>query len=106
MERPRVFLERVWGVVGAAKRVMGAAKREKQKKVNVVLSEEFDQDLFDFEMEEDPELYESAGIPLPAMSTPDNSVNILKTVESAFSSVLALQGSNVTVKVCEMGTGQ
>jgi hypothetical protein len=58
---------------------MGAAKREKEKKVNVVLSEEFDQDLFDFEMEEDPELYESAGIPLPAMSTPDNSVNIQKS---------------------------
>ncbi len=72
--------------------------------MHVVLSEEFYQDLFDFEMEEDPEMYESAGIPLPAMSTPDNLVNILKTVESAFSSVLALKGSNVTVKVCVMGS--
>ncbi len=62
----------------------------------------FFQDLFDFEMEEDPEMYESAGIPLPAMSTPDNSVNILRTIESAFSSVPAMQGSNVKVKVCVM----
>jgi hypothetical protein len=29
---------------------MGAAKGEKEKKVHVVLSEEFDRDLFDFEM--------------------------------------------------------
>jgi hypothetical protein len=81
---------------------MGADKREKEKKVPVVLSEEFYQDLFDFEMEEDQEMYESAGIPLPAMSTPDNSVNIQKAIEYAFSSLPALQRSNVKVKVCVM----
>jgi hypothetical protein len=53
-------------------------------------------------MKEDPELYVSAGIPLPAMSTPHNSVNILMTIGSAISSLPALQGSNVKVKVCVM----
>jgi hypothetical protein len=81
---------------------MGAAKGEKEKKVHEVLWDEFDQDLFDFEMKEDPEMYESTGIPLPAMSTPDDSVNIQKTIESAFSSLPAMQGSNVKVKVCVM----
>jgi hypothetical protein len=36
------------GVLGAAKGVMGADKRKKEKKVHMVLSEEFYQDPFDF----------------------------------------------------------
>ena len=51
-------------------------------------------------MEEGPEMYAAAGIPLPVTSTPHNSVNIHNTIESAISSISALQGANVTVKVC------
>lgn len=79
--------------------VQEAAQGEKENKVEMVASEDFDP-LFAFEMEEDPEMYAAAGIPLPVSSTPDNSVNIQKTIESAISSVSALQGANVTVKVC------
>ncbi len=77
-----------------------AALGEKENKVEMVVSEDFDP-LLCFEMEEDPEMNAAAGIPLPVSSTPDNSVNIQKTIESAIFSVSALQGANnVTVKVC------
>ena len=85
--------------------VQEAAQGEKENKVEMVASEDFDP-LFAFEMEEDPEMYAAAGIPLPVSSTPDNSVNIQKTIESAISSVSALQGANVTVKVCVIANNQ
>ncbi len=61
-------------------------------------------DLCDFVMDEDPELYETAGIPLPGSSTGHHSVNIQKIIQSAISFVPGLEGSNVTVKVFVMGT--
>ncbi len=61
-------------------------------------------DLCDVVMDEDPELYETAGIPLPSSSTGHYSVNTQKIIQSAISSVPGLEGSNVTVKVCVIGT--
>ncbi len=67
-----------------------------------VLLEEFE-DLSNFFMEEDPDMYAAAGISFPAMSTrSNNKVNIQQTIESAISSVPAFQGANVTVKVLVM----
>ncbi len=77
-----------------------AAQGEKEDTVEMFVVEDLDP-LLCFEMEEDPEMYAAAGIPLPVSLTPDNSVIIQKTIESAISSVSALQGANnVTVKVC------
>ncbi len=63
-----------------------------------------DQDFCVFVMEEYPEMYKAAGISLLGTSTAHNSVNIKKTIESAISSVPDFEESNVTVKLCVMGT--
>ena len=62
-------------------------------------------DLSNFVMEEDPEMYEAAGIPSQVvLQTTDNSVLIQQSIESAISSVPSLQGANVVVKVCVIGS--
>jgi hypothetical protein len=72
---------------------------EDQKDKNGLLPEEFE-DLLSFVIEEDPDMYAAAGISFPATSSPtNNKVNIQQTIKSAISSVPALQGANVTVKV-------
>jgi hypothetical protein len=45
-------------------------------KPEVAVGEEGELDLCDFVMDEDPEMYEAAEIPLPGPSTVPNSVNI------------------------------
>ena len=101
-----------------AEAVAGGDKGEKEKKVDQDkkveavdqaekvedASNDFDPDLFQFNMEEDPEMYEAAGIPVSQTSTANNSVNIQKTILSAISAVPALKGSNVTVKVVVIGS--
>jgi hypothetical protein len=59
-------------------------------------SEELKQELehFDFQMEDDFEMEQAAGIPPPPVSN-SNSVNVQKTIETAISSLGALQGSSV-----------
>ena len=54
----------------------------------------------DLQMEEDPELYQAAGIPLSGYSAVNNSPGIEQTIQSVISSVPNLQGANVTIKVC------
>jgi len=53
-----------------------------------------------FEMEEDPEMYQAAGLPLPCSSSGDSSFSVEKTVHQAISSLPELDGKNITVKVC------
>jgi len=53
-----------------------------------------------FEMEEDPEMYQAAGLPLPCSSSGDSSFSVEKTVQQAISSLPELDGKNITVKVC------
>ncbi len=92
--------------------VVGGDKGEKEKKVEAVeeaekvqeASNDFNPDLFNFNMEEDPEMYEAAGIPVSQTSTANNSVKIQKTIHSAISAVPGLKDSNVTVKVVVMGS--
>ena len=67
-------------------------------------SNDFDQDFYTFEMEEDPEMYEAVGIPVSQSTTPNNTVNIQKTIQSAISAVPALKESNVMVKVVIVNT--
>ncbi len=75
---------------------------EEQNDNKGLLPEEFE-DLTSFVMEEDPDLYAAAGISFPATSSlTNNKVNIQQTIQSAISSVPALQGANVTVKVLVM----
>jgi site-specific recombinase XerC len=75
---------------------------EEQNDNKGLLPEELE-DLSSFVMEEDPDLYAAAGISFPATSSPtNNKVNIQQTIQSAISSVPALQGANVTVKVLVM----
>ena len=55
-------------------------------------------------MEEDPEMYEAAGISSHlVLQTTDDSVLIQQPIESAIISVHSLQGANVVVKVCVIG---
>jgi hypothetical protein len=75
---------------------------EEQNDNKGLLPEELE-DLSSFVMEEDPDLYAAAGISFLATSSPtNNKVNIQQTIQSAISSVPALQGANVTVKVLVM----
>ncbi len=50
-------------------------------------------------LEEDPEMYEAAGIPYQPPST---STKIQQAIQSAITSVPSLQAANVTVKVLVM----
>ncbi len=53
-----------------------------------VLPDEFHEDLSNFVLEEDPDMYVAAGILFQATSTrPNNQVNIQQTIESAIFSV-------------------
>jgi len=77
-----------------------APQAEKENKVEVVVDSDplvFDPD---FDMEEDPEMYEAAGIPLATSSALHNTVNIQESIQSAIAGLPNLQGGNVTVKVC------
>ena len=77
-----------------------APQAEKENKVEVVVDSDplvFDPD---FDMEEDPEMYEAAGIPLATSSALQNTVNIQESIQSAIAGLPNLQGGNVTVKVC------
>ena len=65
---------------------------------------DFNHDLYSFEMEEDPEMYQAAGIPVTQSTPQNNTVNIAKTIQSAISGLPALKESNVTVKVCIVST--
>ena len=70
-----------------------AAGADVESTVEVLLDEMF-------EMEEDPEMYQAAGLPLPSSSSADSSFSVEKTVQQAISSLPDLDGKNVTVKVC------
>ena len=71
----------------------------------VSVKEDVREDLSNFVMEEDPEMYEAAGIPSQVvLQTTDNSVLIQQSIESAISSVPSLQGANVIVKVSVIGS--
>jgi hypothetical protein len=75
---------------------------DKQNDKKGVLPEEFE-NLSNFVMEEDQDMYAAAGISFLATSTrPNNQVNIQQSFESAISSVPAFQGANVTNKVLVM----
>jgi hypothetical protein len=76
---------------------------DEQNDKKKVLPEKFHEDLSNFVMDEDPDMYAAAGISFPATSTrPNNQVNIQQTIESAIPSVPAFQGANVIVKVLVM----
>ena len=64
----------------------------------------YEEDFYTFEMEEDADMYEAAGIPAPASTPQPNTVNIAKTIESAISGLPSLKEANVTVKVCIVST--
>ena len=77
-----------------------AAEAKKENKVEVVVSEDTDPFLLNLEMDEDPEMYQAAGIPLAGYSSVTNSMNIEQTIQSVMSSVPNLQGASVSLKVC------
>jgi hypothetical protein len=77
-----------------------APEAKKENKVEVVVSEDTDPFLLNLEMDEDPEMYQVAGIPLAGYSSVSNSMNIEQTIQSVMSSVPNLQGANVSLKVC------
>jgi hypothetical protein len=63
---------------------------DEQNNKKGVLPDKFHEDLSNFVMEEDPDMYAAAGILFQAMSTrPNNQVNIQQTIEAAISSVPA-----------------
>jgi hypothetical protein len=73
---------------------------KKENKVELVVSEDTDPFLLNLEMDEDPEMYQAAGILLAGYSSVTNSMNIEQTIQSVMSSVPNLQGANVSLKVC------
>jgi len=73
--------------------VDGQAEKEKESTVEVLVDETL-------EMEEDPEMYQAAGLPLPSSSSTDSSFSMEKTVQQAISSLPDLDGKSITVKVC------
>jgi hypothetical protein len=81
-------------------KVEEVAEAQKDTKVELVASEDIDSFLSDLQMEEDPEMYQAAGIPLPSYRAVNNSPGIEQTIQSVISSVPNLQGANVAFKVC------
>ncbi len=77
-----------------------APEAKKENKVEVVTPEDTHPFLLNLEMDEDPEMYQAAGIPLAGYSSVSNSMNIEQTIQSVTSSVPNLQGANVSLKVC------
>ena len=70
--------------------------------VEVMEDEEKNEDLSDLVFDEDPEMLAAAGISYPATSASSSNINIEHTIQSAISSIPALQGANVSVKVLIM----
>ncbi len=78
---------------------LGDVEVEEEDELSVDMVKDEEEDLSCLVLEEDPEMYEAAGIPYQPPST---SAKIQQAIQSTITSLPSLQGANVTVKVMVM----